>query len=656
MLKPHLGLQIPIPQRFSSSAQLLQTDDEEHARDGTITTHTLPNGHVQHSEELSSSQPMAVIHEEPSVHPSIIAARPRSRERGRARSWWGRGNRNIPTPAVRPQLRPIQKHREPLRLPAHITQPSLYPSGRPWRAEPIQPLNTRSPVPPLDAPPIKQYFPSKFGLSINMERLRESLLHTMATTHLDTEAWDAYSNLLLIDVNTEGPTEELLVPRLYLRRLSRLLARTRPKTRKVFLRQLSVLTAIRNSGGPIQLYEWNSLIDLSGKGWRQTRTQDFETALSIYKDMIHGKAPGSTLASRDLEEDEEDEYHGELAIPLKPDIYSHTTLISLAARTLDLDSLSHATKLLERSQLAPNRITHLAMLQYFTFTHDLAGVRSTLFKMRQQGFELGIDGINAVIWAYGNNDRIDIVMMIYRLLRHHVSPERHVGEDDIQAVITQLRDEEQIILDPAIKPNEITFTMMIQVMAYKGNLLATLTVFMDMVSSQNLEMGAPLIVDEEENLVPSVYSPTLPVFRAIFLGFARNALPPPKKGYHVPERVRLANPPGKPTWTLDNLQSLFDTFMGLPGRVQISQLTVYWIMKAFEVTSDNEAKLLRQVWKQLEDRFGGPWGMPGSRLYEMRMKLFPGDTGPFERKKWDREAGHDLPPHLLAAVKRPGEG
>ncbi|KAF9468836.1 hypothetical protein BDZ94DRAFT_1207889 [Collybia nuda] len=472
----------------------------------------------------------------------------------------------------------------------------------------------------------------------------------MATTHLDTEAWDAYSNLLLIDVNIEGPTTELLVPFSHLHRLARLLSSTRPKTRKVFLRLLSVLTAIRNSGGTIHLHEWNSLIDLSGKGWRKTRTHDFETALSIYEDMTHGKAPGTTLANRSLE-DEEEGYYNDLTTPVQPDIYTHTTLVSLAARTLNPDALGHATNLLERSQLAPNRITHLSLLQYFTFTHQLSGVRSTLFKMRQQGFELGIDGINSVIWAYGNNGRVDIVMMIYRLLRNNVSPERHSGGDDIQSVITQLKKEEQITVDPALRPNEITFTMMIQVMAYQGNLLATLTVFMDMISSQNLEMGAPLVLDENHQLVPSTYSPTLPVFRAIFLGFSRHALPPKKKKIRMPASIRASNPPGRPTWSLDNLQSLFDTFMDLPGHVRISQPTIFWIMVAFDKTSGNNVDIMRRAWQQLEDRFGGPWGEPGSRLHEMRLKLFPGDTKVFERKKWDHGAGHDPPPHLETSTK-----
>jgi hypothetical protein len=384
------------------------------------------------------------------------------------------------------------------------------------------------------------------------------------------------------------------------------------------LRLLSVLHAIREAGGEIKLHEWNALIDGVGKGWRMTTIDEYRAALGIYQDMITGRAPGKSFTR-----DEEDERELR-SPPVNPDIYTHSILISLASRTLHASAFRHATGLLAASGLAPNRITHLSLLRYFTFTKQMSGVRSTLLKMQEQNLELGLDGVNACLWSYGQNARVDLVMMVYRLFRHNMVPELYVGEDDVASVARRLQVEEHIIIPPDMKPNEVTFTTVIQILAHHGNLLATLAVFMDMVSSQNLEMGAPLVLDDTGVLKRTPYSPTLPTFRAIFLGFARHGVCLMKDGT-APPRFRATNPPGQPAWSLTNLEALFDTFLALPEHITPSRSTVYWIMVAFEKTSGNNVPLLRRVWKQLEARFKGPWGGPKNRLRRIRAKLFPGE-------------------------------
>jgi hypothetical protein len=378
-----------------------------------------------------------------------------------------------------------------------------------------------------------------------------------------------------------------------------------------------VLTAIKEAGGEIKLHEWNALIDGAGKGWRRTSVDDFRTSLGIYQDMITGRAPG-----RSFVRDQGDENELLQTPPLKPDIYTYTILISLASRTLHASAFRYATSLLASSGLAPNRITHLSLLTYFTFTKQLSGVQSTLLKMQEQNLELGLDGVNACLWSYGHNGRVDLVMMVYRLFRHNMCPEIYVGEDDVVSVAHRLRVEQHIIIPPDMKPNEITFTTVIQILAHHGNLLATLTVFMDMVSSQNLEMGAPLVPDENGILTPTSYSPTLPVFRAIFLGFSRHGVRLMKDGT-APPRFRATNPLGQPAWSLTNLQALFDTFLTLPENIVVSRSMVYWIMVAFEKTSGNDVALLRRVWKQLETRFKKPRYGQSNRLRRIQAKLFP---------------------------------
>jgi hypothetical protein len=363
--------------------------------------------------------------------------------------------------------------------------------------------------------------------------------------------------------------------------------------------------------------QWNALIAAAGNGWRKKTPGDFKLALDIFNDMVSQKAPGSTLA--DTKQYSEEDLR--LTEGAKPDLYTYNILINIAAKTLSASTLRHATSLLKSSGLAPDRFTHLSLLRYFTHTKQLSGVHSTLLKMQEQGLEVGLDGINACLWAYSHNDRADLASMVYRVLRHHVAPEMTIGEHDIDATIERLASVEGIVIPHGMVPNSITYIIMIQMLAYRGDLIQALNVFIDMLSSPNLEVGAPVERDENRNLKPTNYLPTLPAFRALFLGFSRHAAPPPPKP-NATLSARLRSLSNDSPWTLTNLESLFESFIVLPGDTRPNQL-VYWIMVAFAKTSENDMAKLRDVWKQLENRFGGPWGGPGHRLQRLRKTLFP---------------------------------
>ncbi|KAF5387783.1 hypothetical protein D9615_000047 [Tricholomella constricta] len=493
----------------------------------------------------------------------------------------------------------------------YISESPSYQAGLPWRPLPLPPTS----LPPLPPP------------SNDLERARHGWIHTLQTTNSAADGWAAYTSLL---AHTR-PDSQKKVYFALLHRLVRLLTRHRPTTHTEYMRLLAVLTTLRAAGGTVHVHEWNALIDAAGKGVRRTGVVQYEAALSFFRDMTQGNAPGTTLEfgghgrDRGREEIEgygQGEVDGSRAEPLVPDLYTYTTLISIASRTGDAQCMRHARTLLERSGIAPNRFTHLALTKYFSATRQPAAMRSTLLRIEQQDLELGLDGINACLVAYSYNNRLDVVMMVYRLLRHNADPQADEDQDSLEEARRQLRQEEYIVVPLHLRPNEITYTSMIQIMAYHGHLTATLTVFVDMISALNIEQGAPLVRDANGRLVPTTYQPTLAVFRAIFLGFRRHGLKLPKSGL-APPHLRATNPPNMPGWTLNNLEKIFEAFMGMPPDMQIGPSVFYWVVVAFQKASADDVELVRRVWKRVEGRFKGSLGGSNNRLRRLRVSLFP---------------------------------
>ncbi|KZP15158.1 hypothetical protein FIBSPDRAFT_750725 [Athelia psychrophila] len=470
---------------------------------------------------------------------------------------------------------------------------------------------------------------------------------TIATTQSADDAWEAHRLLLTLRGSDSGPVPESTpggshnaprrpragpaIPFAFSHRLARLLAAAKPRTRTQFLRLLTVLADVKKDGGTIHRWEWNALIDCAGRGWRKTRPADYKAALDVFEDMISQPPPEESTTK--------DGRRGSQPANAAPDIVTYTTLLHIAARTLTPDILRHASTLLQESDIPHNRVTHLATLRFFTRTNRLSGVRSTVMRMREQGFALGLDGVNACLTAFARNARVDVASTIYRVLRHNVAPEGGVGAHDIDAAVRYLDTMEGILIPAGMAPDRVTYTAMIQAFAYHGDLIQALHVFTHMLSSPDLEPFAPRISrGEDDKLVPADYPTTLPVFRALFLGFARHAQPPqsPSANTHkfsLATRLESRDglPPGpKSPWTVANLRSLFKTFLELPAGTRPSDRTIYWILVAFsKATGDDDVKL-RQIWEQLQSRFEGRWG---GRIELSRKRIY-GEL-PSEEEQWE---------------------
>ncbi|KAG5731583.1 hypothetical protein E4T56_gene3786 [Termitomyces sp. T112] len=423
----------------------------------------------------------------------------------------------------------------------YITAEFPHHVGRTWRPLPIKALRVR---------PLPHVF------SRNDQVIRAwTVLHETTSSN---DAWKAYAIL-----------NEYAVP-VYLgvlHRMVRLAARDRPRASAEFTRLLEILKQITFSGGKVYLHEWNALIAAAGRRWRKTSVRQYETALSFFRDMTKGQTPGTTLAIDAGSSDVEEKTTAE---PLVPDIYTYTTLLGIAARTKDPKCLHHARMLLERSQIPPNRFTHLALVTYFSAVSQPGAVRSTLLTLERDNMELGLDGINALLSVYSKNQRLDLVTMIYRLLKHNLTPNLENVEEEtnrLEEYRRQLRMEEFIVVPDYLVPNEATYTSLIQIMTYHGRLSTALRIFADMITAPNTERGAFLTRDADGVLRPTPYTPTPAIFRALFLGFRRHAKPL-KDGAPLELKKRDVNSPDE--WTLSNLQRVFDLFMSMPPTVQVA--------------------------------------------------------------------------------------
>lgn len=278
---------------------------------------------------------------------------------------------------------------------------------------------------------------------------------------------------------------------------------SRKRTRTVFLRLLSVLNTIYYTGGRVSLWEWNALIDTAGRGWRKTRMDDFQAALSILRDMLADRAPGSSFAgATSIPSHDKSRI---VAARVEPDDITYTTLIVIAGRTLKPDILRLAESYLISSGHSPNRITYLVYLRFHARKGRLGDVRRMMFRILENEWELGQDGVNALLWAYGRNGRLDIAGSIYRIMRHNLLPDDPSNEKyAVNSAIVRLKDLENITIPADVKPDAITYYTLIQVYAYHGRLREALDVFTDMMTSPVPVAGT---LEDMEDYVPGLALP-----------------------------------------------------------------------------------------------------------------------------------------------------
>ncbi|KAI0650665.1 hypothetical protein C8Q79DRAFT_1116234 [Trametes meyenii] len=463
---------------------------------------------------------------------------------------------------------------------------------------------------------------------------RRPLYEKLAKGNVD-EAWQTYQDLL----KSRPAHLKQAIPHKYLHSFAALLVKStnvppsKSRTQTVFLRLLSILNTIYYTGGQVRLWEWNALIDYAGRGWRKTRADDFQAAMNVYQDMVANCAPGSSFTS-DAFLPLQDKTRV-MSAPVSPDVFTYTTLIAIAGRTLSQSVLTRAESLLASSGIPPNRTTYLAYLRYYTRKGRLGGVRTTLYRLLEKGWPLGIDGVNTLIWAYGRNGQPGVAGSIYRILRHSLQLADPSDDGrDVRAIARELHATEGITIPEGLRPDAVTYYTLIQVYAYHGELRDCLKVFSEMITSPVPLTGA--LEDMDKDVTgPTLPNPILPIFRAIFLGFARHATPPNLVASADATEDTYGEPVWR-SWTLEQLHTLFDDFIELPKDARPNDRTVYWLLVAFSIVSGYDRAILRNVWERLEGRYGSRWD---GRVRELRDKIYAEefDHAYFERLRASRE-------------------
>ncbi|GAB1519070.1 hypothetical protein RhiTH_002136 [Rhizoctonia solani] len=423
-------------------------------------------------------------------------------------------------------------------------------------------------------------------------------------------------------------------------RFSALLARTRPRNRDLFRRLLSLLAILRAAGEPLRSWQWNSLADFAGRGFRKTTLEDYRAVVAVIQDMSKGS-------------------HA----MFKPDVVTYNTLLAAATRTREHRAVQHALALMQASKVPPDRLSFLTLVPFYGRIGELPQARNTLQAMVKEGWEVGVDGLTAAIWAWGRNGghNLEVAMGIYYALRRNVWDG---GASDQPHPSSVIPDEANPVLSipglspplpPSLVPNRITYSVLIQCLCYHGDLVRALQIYRAYMSSPqelNHELSTKRdYLSEEET--------TVVMFRAFFLGFVRHCvgarslsrssrslppmLPPPSHDLsffsHLPTRFtptasseppvtstdteeiihevmkgkfpevrlmsRLPNP-----WTRGALLAVTDSYIAALGTTTPTTSVLWWLLRAAAGTAEmgRESERVREMWEKVRDRWGADVG------------------------------------------------
>ncbi|CAE6408719.1 hypothetical protein ACGC1H_001575 [Rhizoctonia solani] len=431
------------------------------------------------------------------------------------------------------------------------------------------------------------------------------------------------------------PRGAVALPSRTIVRFSALLARTRPRTRDLFERLLSLLAILRAAGEPLRSWQWNSLADFAGRGFRNTTLEDYRAVVAVVQDM--SKDPQAAF---------------------KPDVVTYNTLLAAATRTREHRAVQHALALMQASKVPPDRLSFLTLIPFYGRVGELPQARDTLQAMVKEGWEVGADGLTAAMWAWGQRGghNLEVAMGIYHALRRNVWDG---GVSDQPSPSSGVPDELNPVLNipglspplpPSLIPNRITYTALIQCLCYHGDLVRALQIYRAYTSSpkepsQELPTKRGYLSEEETTVV---------IFRAFFLGFVRHCdgarslgrrsrslppmLPPPSYDLsffsHLPTQFKpissseaavtstntediiheIMKGNFQDTWRTDKLPNpwsraallaVTDSYLAALGKTTPHASGLWWLLRATAGTAEpgRESERVCEMWERVRNRW-----------------------------------------------------
>ncbi|KAI0091909.1 hypothetical protein BDY19DRAFT_884705 [Irpex rosettiformis] len=427
-------------------------------------------------------------------------------------------------------------------------------------------------------------------MSLQQRRIRHKHLRVLAVSSSLKDAWASYLALASIDPHKKRRD---FIPWQYLHRIVRVIASTRPRVRVHFECLLQVLSRIHETGGEVQTWEWNLLIDAAGKGLRKTTKEQFKDVLSVYDDFLRHRPPGESLrlgtrTRRNVFQSSED--------LRKPNEVMLATVLHLASRTSDERAYARGLSLLHASGLRINRPTYLTLMERHSHKGNLPGVRAVMAEMQRRDVKLGVEGWTLYMWTLVRLDRIDQAQRVFTVLRGNQVPQ---WTNEVRVARAHLEDMD-VDIPTDVVPDEVTYIAMIQAYAYYGHFTKAMKTFLEMVRT----FHHPSDNTEDNSAIP--VESLLPMYRAMFLGFNRHSqLDLPNLSSLVRHSRAIIR--GAEGWSLSACQKLFDDWLRLPHKTKPNAHTCYWILRAFDTLSGGNPEFLRDVVERLEARFGLKW-------------------------------------------------
>ncbi|KAH7100600.1 hypothetical protein BKA62DRAFT_619920 [Auriculariales sp. MPI-PUGE-AT-0066] len=393
-----------------------------------------------------------------------------------------------------------------------------------------------------------------------------------------------------------------------IRKLVTLIGKAPPR-RTHFLRLLSLVNAIRARDEFVYANEWNRVIAASSKGRRGHRVDNYDAALGLYNEMLEyfvsQRDKSAKLRSSSIAE-------GFRPAQTGPDLQTYHILLNIAVLTQSRNTVRHATVLLLESGIASTARTHAIMIPFYGNHGRLGAIRNTLQNiLNEDPDNLDIGAVNSVIWAYAKSGELKLAMDIYRALQSHTT--RHHGGMGTEQINSTGSFVESLNLTfpRTLRPDAITYSCLAQAFAYHGDLYGALRIFRDFLQSpvtpgaSDDEDAVPNHPDDE----PRLYASVMPIYRAVFLGFARHASTPvatlvAARSGSLSER--LANLTEAPTpWTWQTFDQLFTTFLELDPRVDMpSERLVFWILVAVAKTTACDVRKMWSASQRIQKAFG----------------------------------------------------